>query len=342
MKILSAVTEHGGGYAWLQTGLPVAECTPVIIERDAEKNCFLGPQGWQSQPAEIETLSSTRSGALLLGPNIVDCLKDGDYVTIRIAGTGYEESDFWPAIPMSGRKAKDSTGMTRNEPARSSVPSSTTTMPMSASVHATQSHKPPEEAVMPQQEDSVGAVLSQNSRKLSLFIGAALMLLIVAGGGYITWRLIPDGTLASLSERVTTATSDFSAVILGERRDTAYWTGVLRDPAATPEKLYNSAIDTRESAETQGISHEFLYQAAARGNTQAQRDYSRLYDPTVTGETGWQAQKNARTALEFYTKIRDGGDRTVTADINRVCDFLKPGIFSNAGSRTAFDDYCSN
>jgi hypothetical protein len=119
------------------------------------------------------------------------------------------------------------------------------------------------------------------------------------------------------------------------------WSAVLRDPNSTPEKLYQSAIDTRSAPQTQDLSHELLYQAALRGNAQAQKDYSRLYDPTVNEATGWTGRKNARTALEYYRKLQDGGDQTAAQDVRRICDFLKPDIFVNAESRTAFDDYCS-
>ena len=124
-------------------------------------------------------------------------------------------------------------------------------------------------------------------------------------------------------------------------RDAAYWTGILRDSATTPAQLYSAATETRGNAATRDLSHELLYQAALRGDGEAQRAYARLYDPTISEATGWEARKKAATALDFYTRLRANGDQAATQDVRRVCAFLEPETVANADNRTAFDDYCS-
>lgn len=347
MKIVSAVGEYGGGHAWLETGMPVHLAMRIVIERDAEKNCFLGVQGWQSQAVEIEpvpVIDARRSTALLLGPNVVDQLKDGDYVTISIPETSFNESDFWPPIPISGRKGQGA-GFVGGAPAPQK--------PRMPPTQGSSSAKPPvADVVQPPpgiETGSQGTVESGTVRHgsgvlriVGIAVAGIFALALLGVGGYFAWQKFPGEAIASLPGTAISAVQGAGQSLLGlGGHDAAYWNGVLRDPASTPEQLYNSALETRDDAETRGLSHEFLYQAASRGNGQAQQDYSRIYDPTITDTVGWDVRKNARTALEFYRKRQDTGDQNVTGDIQRVCEFLKPDIFVNADSRTAFNDYCA-
>lgn len=347
MKIVSAVGEYGGGHAWLETGMPVHLAMRIVIERDAEKNCFLGVQGWQSQAVEIEpapVIDARRPMALLLGPNVVDQLKDGDYVTISIPGTSFNESDFWPPIPISGRKGQGA-GFVAGAPAHKKLP-----IPPQPELPGTRPSVtdavPPHPGVgaAPQEtaEGDAGRRGSGILRIVGIAAAGLFATVLLAAGGYFAWQNFPGEAIANLPETAIGAVQGAGQSLLGlGGHDAAYWNGVLRDPASTPEQLYSSALETRDDDATRGISHEFLYQAASRGNGQAQQDYSRIYDPTITDAIGWDVRKNARTALEFYRKRQDAGDQNVVGDIQRVCEFLKPDIFVNAESRTAFNDYCA-
>ncbi|MCW1754164.1 MULTISPECIES: hypothetical protein [Rhizobium] len=340
MRIVSALAEHGSGHAWLDIGMPAAAGMRVTVERDAEKNCFLGPHGWQNLRAEIAAIEppdGRRANSLLLGPNIVDHLKDGDFVTISVGGTGFAESDFWPPIPISGRKARGD-GMVGVTPG-----------PIGKK--DTGGPKPPgpgggKTIVDPPIGDpgpGPGPGIEPPARRHFGWIAALVILAIaLVGGGIFAVRFLPEGTLDNLQARITSTVDNLRDMVFPPPPEPPTdWSAVLRDPSSTPEKLYQSAIDTRSGPQTLDLSHELLYQAALRGNVQAQKDYSRLYDPTVTETTGWTGRKNARTALEYYRKLQDGGDQAAGQDIRRICDFLKPDIFVNAESRTAFDDYCS-
>lgn len=355
MKIVSAAAEYGNGHAFLDIGTPAVAGMQVTIERDAEKNCFLGPAGWQNTPTGITALDQAdgaRANSLLLGPNIVDALKDGDFVTISVLGTGFSESDFWPPIPISGRKARGE-GMVAPLPSSmAAAPSGAATRPGAANGTGTSgsAHSSLNAAANPNAPITPGTDPSAIDSPPVPFVQsltgraaiAALALVLVAGGGFLAWRYWPEGSLDALQARVESTADSIRGYISGSpAQPQADWTGVLRDPNSTPEVLYQSALDTRESTETRDLSRELLYQSALRGNEQAQKDYSRLYDPTVAQTTGWDAQKNARTALEYYRKLQNGGDQAAAGDIRRVCDFLKPDIYTNAESRTAFDDFCS-
>ncbi|PRX10059.1 UNVERIFIED_ORG: hypothetical protein BCL66_105245 [Martelella mediterranea] len=104
MRITSAHKSHGAGHAWVDTETPIAAGDSVIIERDTEKNRFLGPEGWQhsSTPLPVEAIEGSR---VLLGPTIVNALRDGDFIKIRLPASGFEQEDFWPSIPVTRRAA---------------------------------------------------------------------------------------------------------------------------------------------------------------------------------------------------------------------------------------------
>lgn len=349
MRIISAAGEYGGGHAWLDIGQPVRDGLSVVVERDAEKNCFLGPAGWQNQPAELlaVTAAGERGNMLLLGPNICDNLKDGDFVTISVSGASFSDSDFWPPIPISGRKATG-VGMVGNNPALAKPKVEGVHPPATGVSGRPTGHTAAEPVNEPAKTLGMDPEEVRPRRILGLpvmaFVGGVALLfaasLMVAGLYY--WREDLQETLAGLQNQATETIQDLGTQVgLGEVRDANYWSGVLRDPATTPEQLYEFSVETRDDTDLSAVSLEMLYQAVQRGNMQAQREYSRNYDPTISEATGWEVRKNARTALELYQRLRDGGDQNAAADMTRVCEFLKPDIFVNAESRTAFDDFCS-
>lgn len=355
MKIVSAAAEYGNGHAFIDIGMPVVAGMKVTIERDAEKNCFLGPAGWQNSPTGIPSIDQAdgaNPGSLLLGPHVVDALKDGDFITISVLGTSFSESDFWPPIPISGRKARGEGLIAPLAPATAKPASGFPSRP--GAQHGTgvqpavqslfnAAANPGEPAV----QGSVMAALDSTPVPFTKRLPGGLAILALAvillvGAGFVAWRYWPEGSLDVLQTRVeSTADGIRDYVSSFSAPPPTDWAVVLRDPNSTPEALYQSALDTREGADTRDLSRELLYQSALRGNTQALKDYSRLYDPTVAQATGWDAQKNARTALEYYRKLQTGGDRAAVDDIRRVCDFLRPNVYTSVESRTAFDDFCS-
>lgn len=340
MKIVSALAEHGSGHAWLDIGMPVVPGMRVTIERDADKNCFLGPEGWQNFPAEIapiEPPGGGRANNLLLGPDIVDHLKDGDYITLSVSGTGFAESDFWPPIPITGRRARGDGVIGVSPPAKEDEP------PISRPPPGGKPPAGPTGGENPIGEGTAGpAAPGWDRRRLGWFAALLVLVIGLAGGGIFALRHLPDGTLDDLQTWIASIPAGLRQMVSPSRvPPPTDWAAVLRDPNSTPERLYQSAVDTRSGPQTQDLSHELLFQAALRGNAQAQKDYSRLYDPTVTEQTGWSGRKNARTALEFYRRLQENGDQAAAGDISRLCEFLKPDIFVNPESRTAFDDFCS-
>ena len=104
MRILSAQKEHGPGHAWLSMDHAATPETALIIERETDKDRYLGSCGWQSVPEHLP-VAAVDGGRMLLGPSIVDHLGEGDFIKITIAGTGLFEEDFWPVVPISGRKS---------------------------------------------------------------------------------------------------------------------------------------------------------------------------------------------------------------------------------------------
>ncbi|WP_319569347.1 hypothetical protein [Cohaesibacter marisflavi] len=104
MRILSAHKEHGPGHAWLSMDHAVTPETALVIERETDKDRYLGSSGWQSVPENLP-VDAVDGGRMLLGPTIVDHLGEGDFIKVAITGTGYFEEDFWPVVPISGRKS---------------------------------------------------------------------------------------------------------------------------------------------------------------------------------------------------------------------------------------------
>ena len=102
MEIISAHREHGPGHAWLIMDAQATPGTSVTIERDTDKDRYLGVNGWQSVPQDLP-VKAIEGARMLLGPTIVDHLSDGDLVKITISGSGLSEENFWPDVPISGR-----------------------------------------------------------------------------------------------------------------------------------------------------------------------------------------------------------------------------------------------
>lgn len=357
MKIVSAAAEYGNGHAFLHIGMPVVAGMQVTIERDAEKNCFLGPAGWQNTPTGIPAIDQADGASstnLLLGPHVVDALKDGDFITISVLGTSFSESDFWPPIPISGRKARGdgliaplAPAKAKAEPghpaARPGAQHGIGAQPIAQSPSNATTENPDEQALPGNAiaaPDTPSVPFTESLVGRLAIVAFAVILLVC--GGFVAWRYWPEGSLDALQARIESTTAGIRDYVSSfSAPPPTDWASVLRDPNSTPEALYQSALDTREGADTRDLSRELLYQSALRGNTQALKDYSRLYDPTVAQATGWDAQKNARTALEYYRKLQTGGDQAAADDIRRVCDFLRPDVYVNVESRTAFDDFCS-
>ncbi|WP_119306907.1 hypothetical protein [Cohaesibacter haloalkalitolerans] len=104
MRISSAHKERGPGHAWLTMEVAATPATALVIERETDKDRYLGLQGWQSTPQSLP-IEAVDGNRMLLGPSIVDYLKDGDFIKIIIAGTNHFEEDFWPVVPISGRRS---------------------------------------------------------------------------------------------------------------------------------------------------------------------------------------------------------------------------------------------
>jgi hypothetical protein len=104
MRISSAHKERGPGHAWLTMEEAATPATALVIERETDKDRYLGLQGWQSTPQSLP-IEAVDGNRMLLGPGIVDYLKDGDFIKIIIAGTNHFEEDFWPVVPISGRRS---------------------------------------------------------------------------------------------------------------------------------------------------------------------------------------------------------------------------------------------
>lgn len=363
MKVTSAQKEYGSGYAWLDLRCEARDEMRIIVERDTDKDRFLGASGWQNTPEELTAAGAGPKG-LLLGPQIVDLLRDGDYVTFSVPMAQFEETDFWPSIPISGRKTVGD-GMVAGIPK----------IPARAGVNAS----PPmanQTAVGPSVDDDTleaggaSAEVSKFPRRgLALTLVGLVVLALLIGGGYFVWayqgqwlgeqqarlgKLI-DSALhpgGQQSESATSATpqtapaqarAPTSAANAGTpataARGAEYWGTILRDSAATPQQLFDAAQQTAQE-NLPDLSGEFLYQAALHGHKDAERKYAEIHDPTSTTPPPAGVSKNAQTALEFYSKLTAAGDQAAQAAVTRICASIKPDYYVNATARTAFDDFC--
>lgn len=105
MTFLTAEKDHGPGHAWLCLDQEAAPDWRLEIEREASKDLYLGPKGWQGTPFGIKAVAA-KGDRLLLGPDVVDYLRDGDLIVLRIPEAAIEVEDYWPDIPISGRSNK--------------------------------------------------------------------------------------------------------------------------------------------------------------------------------------------------------------------------------------------
>lgn len=360
MKITSAQKEYGPGYAWLDMGCEARDDMRVIVERhDTEKDRYLGPSGWQNTPEELAVTGANPKG-LLLGPQIVDFLRDGDYVTLSIPMAQFEELIDWPSIPMSGRKTRGHGMVAGIARAPAGVHSGSPPI-MAQSNGAAQSL----DDGAADQKSTADDLNRPPRRGLFLSLLGLAILIVLIGGGSFVWfyhgqwigkqqiqagsephpapqraesSTPPAPQAAPAQANASPAAGNVTAPV-APVHGAEYWSTLLRNSAATPQQLFDAAQQTsRENLPD--LSGEFLYQAALRGHRDAQRAYADIQDPTNAAPPPAGMSKNARTALEFYTKLTASGDQSAQADIARICASIKPDYYVNATARTAFDDYC--
>ncbi|UXM94837.1 hypothetical protein N5853_12195 [Bartonella sp. HY329] len=109
MAEIIAALEFGPGHVWLIFDEPIADDAVIHITRDSDSAGNLGPNGWQAQsfgidPIQIDTMAS--GARVLLGPDVVDYVLDGEAVTVNAGKVAFFA--FWPPVTPAPKKSRNS------------------------------------------------------------------------------------------------------------------------------------------------------------------------------------------------------------------------------------------
>ncbi|UXN05868.1 hypothetical protein [Bartonella sp. HY761] len=109
MAEIIAALEFGPGHAWLIFDEPIADDAVIYITRDSDTAGNLGPNGWQAQsfgidPIQIDPMAS--GARVLLGPDVVDYVLDGEAVTVKAGKVAFFA--FWPPVTPAPKKSRNS------------------------------------------------------------------------------------------------------------------------------------------------------------------------------------------------------------------------------------------
>ncbi len=379
MTFLSAEKDYGPGHAWLCLDRDASSDWQLEIEREASKDLYLGPNGWQGTPFGIRP-QDAKGDRLLLGPDIVDHLRDGDLIVLRIPEVSIEIEDYWPDIPISGRSNKGEslldlqakTGkegpkapFQREEPIAQPQPVAPVETPVIT--------PPPNRGWLKWGAMAVALIIWFGMGTMIWLYSDELMALIF-GEPEQTETLVDqqptnepveepaeepiqaenttdeatppeqeaDASTAPDNASPDTQTAQNDQPPAAPVHDRAYWQGMLGDTQLSGEALYGASKETRDDAELVDIAQDFLRLSADKGHKPAQQEYAGLFDPTKDTTLGSiSAVKNPSTALEYYRRLSQSGDQTAKSNIKSLCAHLKPQYFENSEARIAIDDYCN-
>ncbi|WP_146006415.1 hypothetical protein [Cohaesibacter celericrescens] len=339
MTITSAHREHGPGHAWLDIGQDASPQMRVVVEREADKDRYLGLDCWQSTPLEL-AVEDASDNRLLLGPNVVDHLKEGDFIKITVPQLAAMVEDFWPNVPISGRRGVGS-GLVSSQPKKKNKGrDNSDAIRKNAAAFSAGLETENEEAPL----ENFGVGEDTRLSKWKLFAVVAGMCLLWIGAGVFAWLYYDElsalwgeeqSVVAEAQQQLPSQTSTAPV------RDRAYWQSMLVNEELSGDQLYEAAHETSSQPDLLDISDDFLRLSAGKDHALAMREYAEIFDPTKEIATRQDAIKNPRTALQYYTQLSANGDNSVSTEIDDLCQLLKPKYYEDAEARTTFDDYCS-
>lgn len=370
---ISAATDKGPGFAWLDTNGLWSGNTRLSVKRlDAIKRQFLGPAGWQDAAHQFAFPQIHQSGGnsrILVGPDVCRFMQSRQFYDLTLTD-GDNSRSFssvvWPSLPRGGGMSEGD--VIQRAPGDPRVdghgPISGRDRPVDET-DATQNTK----VVGPESEgdDKVGdpprgELTVSASRRWNWLLTAAgslLLLLIIVGLAYYflgcdfaAMRCGPgnepnapvvaasvEPSLPSIEAPVSVAAAPVAAPLDGPEQ----WWAIINDRASSPETLL--ALGERLRApggdqERSDIGYDAIYAAASppRNDPTAQYLLASINDPLNPNVQ--EGEGRLVTALSFYKAARDTGHPDAGAHFDALCNWAKDRQATDNAIRDAYATHC--
>ncbi|MHC5307927.1 hypothetical protein [Bartonella sp. LJL80] len=377
MSDIIAATEFGPGHVWLIFDEQLSDDLSIYVMRESDTSNCLGPDGWQQQPYGITPISSKLAGMgtkFLLGPQFVDSVLDGEYVTVKAGNV--EFFAFWPSVIAAAKKSNSAiVERIEREQASQSVPPVPTTPHISTEEPAANADNDAVlgRAPVDDSDDDVkkvvdAALSAQNAYVIDqhktkkplwpLVILGAVLWVAILGGGFFAYKTfladknteLPQAAAsqtppATEPEETAEREADASAPTQLDQ-DVASgpdgWSRLLNSADTDPQRLYDlgHALRSRENGDA-NIGFEAIYKAGQKGNRAALEWYARANDPTSDASGADRiTPPNIRRAFESWSLLVRQ-DASMTTHIKQLCESLRERRYSGTNEeRTTFQDYC--
>lgn len=374
MAEIIAALEFGPGHAWLIFDEPIAGDAMLHIMRDSDNAGNLGPNGWQAQPFAIDPIKieDMASGArVLLGPDVVDYVLDGEAVTVKAGNVAFFA--FWPPVTPAPKKSRNSVvdgakAAPKIEPVFEPEPAPE----IKVVDDTTPIVEPPQAVEKPQNEyvkravdaalagqNNFGATVPKKKSMVVPFVLIGLIALVaIIVGGYFVYssffsqptEQVAGGETVAPPEQPQTPPEPTPDEPVAEQsqvqRDFALgpdgWNSLISAPDTDPQRLFDLGRALRnDEGGNVDIGFEAIYRSGQRGNAAALEWYAKANDPSSDASGNDRiTPPNIRRAFESWTTLA-AQDSSKRENITRLCNSLRDKRFSGTpDERTTFQDYC--
>jgi hypothetical protein len=272
-----------------------------LIRREGYEKGVLGPGGWQVGEAHLSPLSADAEGddlVIRLGPQVVDLLEPGT-VLLTVPAAGFDGFAVWPDIAPS---YTGSTSRLRESPSQPERKKEAQLAP--ERIVEPRPEPPPKPVPEPEPKPAPSPVPPR--RHWPRY--AALVLLLLVGGGYGVWRFIipvpPDCNGAS-GARIPDGCRGSVSPPPHPECETGTPAQILAcNP--TPQRLAELGQQLMNAGRANDA--ELLWEAGAdQGSGSAALRLAKLYDPNSFRPGGLVPRPDPRLAAKYYRQAADAG-----------------------------------
>jgi hypothetical protein len=273
-----------------------------LIRREGYEKGVLGPGGWQVGEAHLSPLSADADGedlVIRLGPQVVDLLEPGT-VLLTVPAAGFDGFAVWPDIAPS---YTGSTSRLRESPSQPERKKEAQLAP--ERIVEPRPEPPPKPVPEPEPKPAPSPVPPR--RYWPLY--AALVLLLLAGGGYGVWHLIIPPCTSAPGARVPDGCPGPVGPGPGSASRAECETGTPAQIIAcnpTPQRLAELGQRLMDAGRVNDA--ELLCEAGAdHGSGAAALRLAKLYDPNSFRPGGPVPRPDPRLAAKYYRQAADAG-----------------------------------
>jgi hypothetical protein len=354
------------GYAWLDIDAAVPQDVTFRLSCPIRpSSIWLGPDGWRGsaydwRPLDIE--GAPTGARLLIGPPIVDRLREDFLVKIEIPSANYRADTLWEYVPPSGAPLPDPTveadsasGDGANvrrvvgPPPRPDPSQRTTDTRLADARPADAPNTRGDAGTKATTETTTGAKTGANN---------------AAGGGTTGEQSVPRPGDGAAGDRLIAFAAVLIGLIIGlvlgylyvgaERAaaaistPTAFTAGsadeavrLLANPEPQPEGLYRAGIELRENPNgSRDLALQAVRRAAELGYGPAQLWLARTADPARQEWKGVRAKPDAAIALEGYAHAGQAGSNDAAVNRLTLCGYMRGISQVTDAERQVVTTYC--